>query len=142
MKPFPRNPKNMTQPLNFLLQTIVTLLLIATISYARNQAHRNWTPPYESKTQITDFRYNSARIDGITRLFNDTLIVISNDHYWILDKGQLPRIHNVKGHIRQLYPGFKKIDDIWADPYNDVSPQIYLVSNVSNMLSLNQIILI
>lgn len=81
---------------------------------------------------ITDFRYNTARIDGITNLFNGSLIVISNGYYWVLDPrtGALPLPNNIKGNIGQLYPNFQQIDDIWTDPYNDISPQIYLVSNV------------
>lgn len=82
---------------------------------------------------ITDFRYNTARIDGITNLFNGSLIVISNGYYWVLDPRtrDLPLPNNIKGNIGQLYPNFQQIDDIWTDPYNDISPQIYLVSNVS-----------
>lgn len=105
-------------------------LMLTLSSICSAHVTRKWRVQ-ESRRQILDFRYNSARIDGITRLFNDSLIVISNGHYWFLDKGELPRVHNVKGPISQLFPGFKQIDDIWTDPYNDISPQIYLASNAS-----------
>lgn len=120
-------PASMPNRPTLLILTI--LLLVTQISgrFPPSQHHHN----RHQGSQVTDFRYNTARIDAIGRLFNDSLIVISNDHYWLLDKGQLPRPQNVKGHIRQLYSGFDKIDALWVDPYNDVSPQIYIASNVS-----------
>ncbi|KAH7638967.1 hypothetical protein HUG17_3000 [Dermatophagoides farinae] len=80
-----------------------------------------------SFNDIIDFRFNTAHIDGITNLINDSLLIISNNYYWLLDQqNPLPLPFNVNGHIKQLYDGFEKIDTIWLDPYNDISPQIYL----------------
>jgi len=80
---------------------------------------------------IPDFRYNSARIDAITKLPNDTLIVVSNEYYWILNNKQLPRQSNVGGRVSDLYPKFKTLDALFTDPYNEMDPKIYMISNVN-----------
>lgn len=81
---------------------------------------------------IPDFRYNSARIDGITKLPNNTLIVISNDYYWVLKEGQLPREYNVGGRVNEFHPKFKIVDAIFTDPYNEYDPKTYIISHVSD----------
>ena len=80
---------------------------------------------------ITDFRYNSGRIDAITRLPNNTLLVVSNGYYWILNDRQTPRPYNVRGPVEQLFPKFRVIDAIFTDPINEVDPKIFIVSHVS-----------
>ncbi len=80
---------------------------------------------------IPDFRYNSARIDAITKLPNDTLMVVSNGYYWVLNNKQLPRQFNVGGHVSDLYPKFKTLDALFTDPYNEMDPKIYMISNVN-----------
>lgn len=117
---------------------LLLLVTLCCLSLATAQPNRRWHQRQQGQTntQITDFRYKSARIDGITRLFNDSLIVISNGHYWLLASDEMPRAYNVKGPISELYSGMAdQIDAIWTDPYNDISPQIYLVSNVSPSLT-------
>lgn len=86
-----------------------------------------------SNNAVLDFRYNSARIDAITRLPNDTLIVVSNGYYWVLNNKQLPRQYNVAGHVSQLYPKFRKVDALFTDPYNEMDPKIYIISHVINI---------
>jgi len=113
-----------------MIRPILLSLLVVTCALCASRPNRRWRPT-EQRTTLPDFRYNSARVDGITRLFNDSLIVISNGHYWLLDRGELPRVRNVKGPITDLYSGLKSIDAIWTDPYNDVGQQIFLASNVS-----------
>lgn len=106
--------------------TASVLLVLATIeAQAASGQH-------DRRTHITDFRYSSCRIDAITKLANDSLLVVSNGFYWLLDDGQLPYSYNVKGQVSQLYPGFKHVDTIWTDPYNDISEQIYLATMVSH----------
>lgn len=125
-----RSP-NMATTVYLLL--LLLLVAVCSVSLATAQPNRRWHQRQQGQasTQITDFRYKSARIDGITRLFNDSLIVLSNGHYWLLASDEMPRAYNVKGPISQLYRGMgHQIDAIWTDPYNDVSPQIYLVANV------------
>ncbi|KAJ6219307.1 hypothetical protein RDWZM_005119 [Blomia tropicalis] len=117
-----------------LIWIVLFSTFLVDIGYGRITGKRWHGHPYDRSqrtTTITDFRYNTAHIDGITRLFNNSLLVISNGHYWTLDRGELPRIDNVRGPISQLYDGFKNIDSIWTDPYNDLSEQVYLVSNTA-----------
>lgn len=82
----------------------------------------------DHKNHLLDFRYNSARIDAITKLPNDTLIVVSNGYYWVLREGQLPRSYNVRGKVSDLHPLFQRIDAIFTDPsYNEFDPKIFIM---------------
>ncbi|KPM10583.1 hypothetical protein QR98_0091420 [Sarcoptes scabiei] len=123
------------------IQTISILLLLSIFNIlAVERDDRFVTNQYLSPSQstrnnwreeITDFRYNSSRIDGITNLRNGSLIVISNNYYWILEPKQKPTINNVRGGIQNLWKDFTTIDDIWIDPYNEISPQLYIASNTA-----------
>lgn len=124
-----RSPRVATGLFHFYHFSLLLATSLCLLSLAAAQPNRRWHQRHQGQTtQITDFRYKSARIDGITRLFNDSLIVISNGHYWLLANDELPRLYNVRGPISHLYSGMSRIDAIWTDPYNDISPQIYLAS--------------
>lgn len=123
LKCFTRVDMSSTQLLCILSHLIV---LIATLNviYATFET---------SKFTIPDFRYNTARIDGITKLPNETLIIISNGYYWSLNDRHLPRISNVRGRVSTLYPKFKRVNAILTDPYNEMDPKVYLFSTVSTL---------
>lgn len=110
----------------FWLCLLFLQLLSSAISRPQNKR--------STSNAIIDFRYNSCRIDAITRLPNNTLFVVSNGHYWVLNDRQTPRPYNVAGRVSQLYPRFKTIDAIFTDPINEVDPKIFLVSHVSYLL--------
>ena len=109
---------------NIILSFILLFVLVSN-SKSKVQTKRS------TNNAITDFRYNSGRIDAITKLPNNTLIVVSNGYYWILNERQTPRPYNVVGQVSKLFPKFRIIDAIFTDPINEVDPKIFIVSHVS-----------
>uniref|UniRef100_A0A6P6YGY3 Uncharacterized protein LOC113798200 n=1 Tax=Dermatophagoides pteronyssinus TaxID=6956 RepID=A0A6P6YGY3_DERPT len=123
----------------YLLSSYIIIIIVLLIGsgqsslnfhHSRSTRHSKKTTSSNNNNDIIDFRYNTGRIDGIINFINGSLLIISNGYYWLLDyNNPLPSTYNVNGRVEQLYDGFDKIDAMWIDPYNDISPQIYLISN-------------
>lgn len=73
---------------------------------------------------------HTFRVDAITKLPNGTMILVSNGHYWILSENELPLPENVQGIVTDLHPAFSRIDAVFADPYNELDPKIYIIRQV------------
>ena len=119
-------PKNVNMNSTKIFLLYILFLQLVSFAISKRQIKRS------TNNAIIDFRYNSCRIDAITRLPNNTLFVVSNGYYWVLNERQTPRPYNVAGRVSRLYPKFNTIDAIFTDPINEVDPKIFLVSHVSS----------
>jgi len=59
---------------------------------------------------VPDLVCDTSRIDAITSLFNETVILAIDKYYWILSNHTMNTIDDKsKGFISHLIPGFKSL---------------------------------